>query len=189
MNKHKVLYADSSLENLRDFENALAVVGATVIDGDCKTPVEVIASGSDAICIVTELIPLDESVFKACPSLKLIITNNVGTDLIDIPAATRRGISVCNNPDYNFQEVAEHTTALLLSLIRKIPVANTYVRSGGYDYNHLAPLKRFEGSTVGLLGFGRIARSVAKKLTGFDVRVLFYDPNVKQTRIGQSEKS
>ena len=150
---------------------------------------EVIASGSDAICIVTELIPLDESVFKACPSLKLIITNNVGTDLIDIPAATRRGISVCNNPDYNFQEVAEHTTALLLSLIRKIPVANTYVRSGGYDYNHLAPLKRFEGSTVGLLGFGRIARSVAKKLTGFDVRVLFYDPNVKQTRIGQSEKT
>jgi D-3-phosphoglycerate dehydrogenase len=113
----------------------------------------------------------------------------VGTDLIDIPAATRRGISVCNNPDYNFREVAEHTLALLLSLIRKIPVADAYVRSGGYDYNYLAPLKLFEGSTVGLLGFGRIARSVAKKLTGFDVKVLFYDPYVKQTRIGQAEKT
>ena len=50
-------------------------------------------------------------------------------------------------------------------------------------------MKLFEGSTVGLLGFGRIARSVAKKLTGFDVRVLFYDPYVKQSRIGQAEKT
>jgi D-3-phosphoglycerate dehydrogenase len=188
-NTHKVLYADSSFENLRKIENALAAVGVTVIDGGYKTPQDVIASGSDAVCIVTELIPLDETVFQACPALKLVVTNNVGTDLIDIPAATRRGISVCNNPDYNFREVAEHTTALLLSLIRKIPIANTYVRSGGYDYNHLLPMKRFEGSTVGLLGFGRIAQSVAKKLTGFNVRVLFYDPYIKQTRIGRAEKT
>jgi len=189
IDKHKVLYADSSFENLRDFENALAEVGATVVYGGCKTQEDVIASGSDAVCIVTELIPLDETVFQACPALKLVFTNNVGTDLIDIPAATRRGIRVCNNPDYNLREVAEHTLALLLSLIRKIPVADAYVRSGGYDYNYLAPLKLFEGSTVGLLGFGRIARSVAKKLTGFDVRVLFYDPYVKQTRIGHAEKT
>ena len=187
--QNKVLYADCSFENLGDFDNALAAVGATVVFGGCETQEDVIASGSDAVCIVTELIPLDERVFQACPALKLVFTNNVGTDLIDIPAATRHGISVCNNPDYNFREVAEHTLALLLSLIRKIPVADAYVRSGGYDYNHLAPLRLFEGSTVGLLGFGRIARSVAKKLTGFDVRVLFYDPYVKQTRIGQAEKT
>jgi D-3-phosphoglycerate dehydrogenase len=188
MNKHKVFYADCSFENLGDFENGLIEVGATVVYGGCKSQEDVIASGSDAVCIVTELIPLDERVFQACPALKLVFTNNVGTDLIDIPAATRYGIRVCNNPDYNFREVAEHTLALLLSLIRKIPVANAYVRSGGYDYNYLAPLKLFEGSTVGLLGFGRIARSVAKKLTGFDVRLLFYDPYVKQSRIGQAEK-
>jgi D-3-phosphoglycerate dehydrogenase len=189
MNKQKVLYADSSFEDLSDFENALAAVGATVVHGGCKTTQDVIASESDAVCIVTERIPLDETVFKACPALKMVYTNNVGTDLIDIPAATRYGIRVCNNPDYNFREVAEHTVALLLSLIRKIPKADAYVRSGSYDYNHLAPLKRFEGSTVGLLGFGRIARSVAKKLTGFEVRVLFYDPYVTETRIGQAEKT
>ena len=189
MNKRKVLYADSSFEDLRDFENALAAVDATVVHGGCKTPESVIALGLDAVCIVTELIPLDEIVFQACPALKLVFTNNVGTDLIDIPAATRRGIRVCNNPDYNFREVAEHTIALLLSLIRKIPVADAHVRSGGYDYNHLAPLRRFEGSTVGLLGFGRIAQSVAKKLSGFDVRVIFYDPYVKETVIGRAEKA
>ena len=60
MNKRKVLYADSSFEDLRDFENALATVGATVVHGNCKTPADVIASGSDAVCIVTELISLDE---------------------------------------------------------------------------------------------------------------------------------
>ena len=189
MNTRKVLYADSSFKDLRNFENALTAVGATVVHGNCKTPEDVIVSGLDAMCIVTELISLGEMVFQACPALKLVYTNNVGTDLIDIPAATRRGIRVCNNPDYNFREVAEHTVALLLSLIRKIPKADAHVRSGGYDYNHLAPLKRFEGSTVGLLGFGRIARSVAKKLAGFKVQVLFYDPYVTETRIGQAEKT
>jgi len=59
MNKRKVLYADSSFEDLRDFENALTTLGATVVHGNCKTPVDVIASGSDAVCIVTELISLD----------------------------------------------------------------------------------------------------------------------------------
>ncbi len=189
MNKQKILYADSSFKDLGDFETALDVVGGIVVHGGCKTVDDVIASGAEAVCIVTELIPLGEAVFKTCPALKLVYTNNVGTDLIDIPAATDHGIRVCNNPDYNFREVAEHTVALLLSLIRKIPDAHAYVRSGGYDYNHLSPLKRFEGSTVGLLGFGRIARSVAKKLGGFDVQVLFYDPYVKETRIGQAEKT
>jgi len=189
MNKQKVLYADSSFDDLSNFESALAAVDAIVIHGNCKTQQDVIALGSDAVCIITELIPLNEMVFQACPALKLVYTNNVGTDLIDITAATRHGIRVCNNPDYNFREVAEHTMALLLSLIRKIPKADGYVRSGGYDYNYLAPLKRFEGSVVGLLGFGRIARSVAKKLAGFDVRVLYYDPYVKETHIGQAKKT
>jgi D-3-phosphoglycerate dehydrogenase len=189
MNKQKVLYADSSFDDLKDFENALAAVGATVVHGGCKTTQAIIALASDAVCIVTELIPLDELVFKACPALKLVYTNNVGTDLIDIPAATRYGIRVCNNPDYNFREVAEHTIALLLSLIRKIPLANAYVRSGGYDYNYLSPLRRFEGSTVGLLGFGRIARAVARKLAGFDVRILFYDPFVKENQISLAQNA
>ena len=130
-----VPYTHQTVEDLKDFENALATVGATVVHGNCKTPADVIVSGSDAACIVTELIPLDETVFQACPALEMVFTNNVGTDLIDIPAATRCGIRVCNNPDYNFREVAEHTVALLLSLIRKIPKADAYVRSGGYDYH------------------------------------------------------
>jgi D-3-phosphoglycerate dehydrogenase len=189
MHKQKVLYADSSFDDLSDFDRSLASVDAIVVHGYCKTPEDVIASGSDAVCIITESIPLNEMVFKACPALKLVYTNNVGMDLIDIPAATRHGIRVCNNPDYNLREVAEHTIALLLSLIRKIPKANDYVRSGGYDYNYLSPLKRFEGSSVGFVGFGRIAQFVAKKLAGFDVRVLFYDPYVKKTHIGQAEKT
>jgi metallophosphoesterase superfamily enzyme len=60
MHNRKVLYADSSFEDLRDFENALATVDATVVHGNCKTPAEVMASGSDAVCIVTEPISLGE---------------------------------------------------------------------------------------------------------------------------------
>ncbi|MCG6909022.1 MAG: C-terminal binding protein [Deltaproteobacteria bacterium] len=188
MPKQKVLYADSSFQDLGDLEKTLTAVDVELVVGDCQTQADVIAQAAEADVIITELIFLDATVFKACPALKLVYTNNVGTDRIDIEAATRYGILTCNNPDYNFREVAEHTLALLLSLIRKIPKADAYVRSGGYDYNYLSPLKRFEGSTVGLLGFGRIAKSIAKKLTGFDVRVLFYDPYVEESHIGQAEK-
>ncbi len=189
MNTYKVLYADSSLDDLTDLERALAAVGAHIVHGGCKTTKDVITAASDAVCIITELIKIDESVFKACPALKLVFSNNVGTDVIDIPAATSYHIRVCNNPNYNFREVAEHTISLLLSLIRKIPFAHAYVCAGGYDYNHLAPLRRFEGSCVGLLGFGRIAQSVASKLSGFNVRLLFYDPYIKSTPIPQAEKT
>jgi D-3-phosphoglycerate dehydrogenase len=188
MRKQKVLYADSSFTDLCDLDKALAVVDVELVVGDCQTQADVIAQGADAAVIVTELILLDEAVFKACPALKLVYTNNVGTDRIDIAAATRYGIRGCNNPDYNFREVAEHTIALLMSLIRKIPFSDTYVRAGGYDYNRLVPIKRFENSTVGLVGYGRIARAVACKLEGFEVEILFYDPFVQETHIGQAQK-
>jgi D-3-phosphoglycerate dehydrogenase len=188
MPKQKVLYADSSFTDLGDLEKALLTIGVDLVVGKCQTPADVIAQGLDAAVIVTELILLDEAVFKACPALKLVYTNNVGTDRIDIAAATRYGILACNNPDYNFREVAEHTIALLLSLVRKIPFSDAYVRSGGYDYNRLVPIRRFENSTVGLLGFGRIARAVACKLEGFEINVLFYDPFVQESSIGQAQK-
>jgi D-3-phosphoglycerate dehydrogenase len=188
MPKQKVLYADSSFADLGDLDKALAAVDVELVVGDCQTQADVIAQGADAAVIVTELILLDEALFKACSALKLVYTNNVGKDRIDIAAATRYGIRVCNNPDYNFREVAEHTIALLLSLIRKIPFSDAYVRTGGYDYNRLVPIKRFENSTVGLLGFGRIARAVACKLEGFEVKVLFYDPFVQEAHIGHAQK-
>lgn len=183
-----MLYADSSFTNLGDLEKSLAAIDVELIVGDCQTQADVIAQGADATAIITERILLDETIFKGCAALKLVLTCNVGTDRIDIPAATRFGILACNNPDYNFREVAEHTIALLLSLIRKIPFSDAYVRSGGYDYNRLIPMKRFENSTVGLLGFGRIARAVARKLEGFNVKVQFYDPFVQEAAIGQAQK-
>jgi len=187
MPKQKVLYADSSFTDLVELENALSAIDVELVVSDCQTQSDVIAQGVDATVIITELILLDETVFKACPALQLVYTNNVGTDRINITDATRSGILACNNPDYNYREVAEHTIALLLSLVRKIPLSDGYVRTGGYDYNRLVPLRRFENSTVGLLGFGRIARAVAGKLQGFKVKVQFYDPFVQETHIGQAQ--
>ena len=183
MDIKKVLYADCSFGTFETLRNALKKNNATLIYGKCKTTHNVVELGSDASIIITETIAINEKVYESCPLLRMVYTNNVGTDLIDIPAATRYGICICNNPDYNFREVAEHTIALLMSLIRKIPAADRHVRDGRYNYNDLSPLKRFEGSTVGLLGFGRIAQLVAKKLCGFDVRVMFYDPYIEESPV------
>ena len=187
MPKQNVLYADSSFTDLTDLESALSAVDIELVVSDCQSQSDVVAQGVDATVIITELILLDQTVFKACPALRLVYTNNVGTDRINIVDATRCGILACNNPNYNYREVAEHTIALLLSLIRKIPLSDAYVRTGGYDCNRLMPVKRFENSTVGLLGFGRIARAVAGKLQGFKVTVQFSDPFIKKTRMGPAQ--
>jgi D-3-phosphoglycerate dehydrogenase len=100
----------------------------------------------------------------------------VGTDGVDVEEATRRGIVVTNVPGYCTPDVAEHAIALLLAAWRRLPRAERVARSGDWGLEELRPVRRLAGCTVGLLGFGRIAREVATRLAAFGVTLLAYDP-------------
>lgn len=119
---------------------------------------------------------ITEAVQAAAPDLKVICKHGVGTDNIDIEAATRRGIPVLYTPGANFESVAEHTLALILSLARGVPVHDRLIRRGSFDKKAYEGLELL-GKTLGLVGYGRIGRRVAELVAPLNMAVLVYHPS------------
>ena len=103
----------------------------------------------------------------------------LGVDNIDLPAAKEKGIAVNYVPDYCIREVSDHAMALLLALIRKIPLSNKLVQAGRWEMPAVVPIRRIEGTVLGLVGFGNIPRLVAPKAQAFGIKVVAYDPYAK----------
>ena len=112
------------------------------------------------------------------PNCGAIIRTGSGTDNIPIEEATRLGIVVANTPDALTDAVAEHAIGLLFAVIRHIPLQDRAVRRGVWDRDLAMPRLLLRGQTLGLVSFGRISQAVARKLNGFDLTILAYDPYV-----------
>jgi len=125
---------------------------------------------------------ITEKIINSAEKLKGIVRYGIGVDNIDIETATKRKIPVANVPDYSIGTVADHTLALILSLNRKITIADRIVKKGEWGI-WTAPsqkLKGFdlEGKILGLIGIGRIGSAVARRAKGFGMRIIAYDPYV-----------
>jgi D-3-phosphoglycerate dehydrogenase len=117
------------------------------------------------------------------PALKIVASCSVGYDHVAYEEAERRGVWVCNVPDYCVEEVADHSLALLLGLLRGIVELDRSVRAGAWDWKAAGGLRRIRGTRLGLIGFGRIGRALAERAlaVGFDVRAT--DPAVSPEAI------
>jgi D-3-phosphoglycerate dehydrogenase / 2-oxoglutarate reductase len=118
----------------------------------------------------------DAEMFAAMPRCRLVVSCGVGLDRVDLAAASARGVMVCNMPDLCTDEVADHAVALLLACNRKVVRLANRVRAGTWDRRLLEPMPRLRGSTIGLLGFGRIGQAMAERCRGFGMNVAAYDP-------------
>lgn len=107
--------------------------------------------------------------------LKAIARAGVGVDNVDVPKATKAGVLVMNTPDANTITTAEHTIALMMALSRKVPLADAHLRAGGWERNQFMGTQ-LAGKTLGIIGFGRIGRAVAKRALGLEMKVLAHDP-------------
>jgi D-3-phosphoglycerate dehydrogenase / 2-oxoglutarate reductase len=116
---------------------------------------------------------------EAMPRCRAIVRTGSGTDNVPVEEATARGIVVANTPAALSDAVSDHVIALLLALVRRLPLLDKSVRSGVFDQNLYRPLHSFRGRVFGLVGFGHIARDVARKLGGFGMTWLVHDPYVK----------
>jgi len=134
----------------------------------------------DANIVIAAYAHITEKVINNFEKCKAIIRYGIGTDNFDVEAATRRGVYVCNIPDYGIDEVAAHAVALLLTQIRKIPMHNKTMKEGGWSYTPACPTYRIADSTLGLIGFGRMPRRVAEMMRGFNINILAYDPYVNK---------
>jgi D-3-phosphoglycerate dehydrogenase len=117
------------------------------------------------------------------PGLRVIATPSVGFDHIDVEAAARRGIWVCNVPDYCIDEMADSTLALLLALLRGVVVLDRSVQAGVWDDHAAGPLPRLRETRVGIVGFGRIGRAVATRCLALGMDVSATDPLVAATEM------
>jgi glyoxylate reductase len=121
---------------------------------------------------------IDVEVFNAAPKLKIVSQLAVGFDNIDIPEATKRGIYVTNTPEVLTDTTADFAWSLLMAVARRVVEADKYVRTGKWKVGwHPAMLqgRDVHGATIGIVGAGRIGYAMAKRATGFGMKILFYD--------------
>ena len=117
------------------------------------------------------------------PGLRVIATATTGFDNVDTEAAAQRGIWVCNVPEYCVEEVADSTIALLLALARGVVLLDRGVRAGGWDDHAAGPLPRLSGMRLGIVGFGRIGRAVARRAQALGMETWASDPVVPEPEI------
>ena len=136
------------------------------------------AETREADAIITWRTHINEAAVNQLERCRVIVRMGVGYEIVDVDAAKRRGIPVCNVPDYCTNEVADHTMALLLTLSRGIMAYREAVHSGhqGWEWTRAGALYRLAGRTLGIVGLGRIGTAVALRAKAFGMRVVFHDP-------------
>ncbi len=131
---------------------------------------------ADAL-IVRSAVQVTPAVLKEATKLRVIGRAGVGVDNVDLPAATAAGVLVMNTPGGNAVSVAEHTFALMLSMARFIPQANTSTKAGKWEKKKFLG-SELRGKTLGVIGLGSIGREVVKRARAFEMRVRAHDPYV-----------
>jgi len=151
-----------------------------------RTPAEVAALAAGAVGAIVSTDPFDAAVFAAAPALRVIARVGVGTDSIDLAAATAAGVVVTITPGANNETAADHAVALILAALRRIVEHDASVRRG--EWRRGGPLTPWDahGTVVGLVGFGAIGRAVARRLRGFGVELLVADPAVGAVEGGRA---
>jgi D-3-phosphoglycerate dehydrogenase len=161
-----------------DFERAAAEqLGADFQVYDVATEADAEAAVRDADIALVNFAPMTAKVLEAMNPGAVVIRYGIGYDNVDLDAATRLGIRVCNIPDYGADTVADHTVTCVLTLLRKIQHFDRAIRRGEWpSAPELAPIRSMAETTVGLLGTGRIGQAVARRLAPFGFEVIAYDP-------------
>jgi D-3-phosphoglycerate dehydrogenase len=148
------------------------------------TPEEVVEAVGGAEVIAIHFAPIPEAVLEAGPNLKAVVVARAGYENVNVEVASVRGIAVVNLIGRNAPAVAEQAIALMLAETRDIARADRGIRAGRWPKEFPQTPYDLYGCTVGLIGFGQVARQLAPRLSGFVVRLLVYDPYVDAETIG-----
>lgn len=175
----KVAVTDYTFEDLNVEKSILEPLGCRLVGRQCRTTEELIDLTSDADCVITQFARVNADVIAAMRKNRIIVRYGIGVDNVDLQAAAKRNIPVCNVPDYCINEVADHTLAMILALTRQLYYIVSRVKTGQWkiplDLNRFRAIRDM---TVGVVGFGRIGREVVSRLRAFRAEILVFDPAV-----------
>jgi len=149
---------------------------------DAKTPLEEqIATHKDTYALIVRSEKVTAAVMDALPQLRVVIRAGAGYNTIDTRHARKKGIDVMNTPGANANAVAEEVVALMLADARHIVLADASTRAGGWEKNRFMG-REITGKTIGIVGLGAIGRTLVKRLQGFEMKVLGFDPVISEER-------
>ena len=178
-----VAVTDHPFPDLEPTREVLAPLSVEIRISASVAAADVLAVARQADAVINTYAQLPAELIERFERCRIIARTGIGIDTVDLAAATARGIVVTNVPEYCEDEVSDHAMALMLALARNVTRGNSSVHGGDWDLAAVKPIHRLRGRTVGLVGFGKTARLVARKAQGFGLDVLAYDPYVGPTAV------
>jgi len=184
MAKYTVCVSDERHASYEIERTMLKSIDAELKLCHCENEDDLIAQCGDADAILLDLAPMTAKAIAGLKKCKVISRYGVGYENVDLNAATARGIQVTYVPDYCMEDVSDHALALMLSCLRHIPMRDRKVREGAWNLQGTS--FRLAGKTLGVIGAGRIARALIRKVSGFGLKeVVAYDPYLSAEDLAQ----
>jgi D-3-phosphoglycerate dehydrogenase len=145
----------------------------------CASEADVAEACGEADAVIVRMAPVSGKAIEAMRRCRVISRYGIGVDNVDVEAATRKGIPVCNVRDYCREEVSDHVLALLFSCARRIASRDRKVRAGAWDVGSREPVHQVSGRVLGFIGYGAIPRTLRRKVSGLGFKeILIDDPYV-----------
>lgn len=181
----KVVITDYDFGDVSIETEILEKAGAEVIALQAKSEDDLFEVAKDCSAMINQYARVGYETISRMKKCQVIARYGIGVDIVDVEAATDRGILVTNVRDYCTEEVADHAISLWLTLARKIFDYNTAVRKGIWQWQSGKPIYRLRGQTMGIVSFGKIGQSIATRAKAFGVNIIVYDPYI-DTKVAQS---
>ncbi len=172
----KVVITDYDYGNVDIERSILESVGAEVIALQAKSEADLFEAAKDCAAMMNQYARVGADVIARMEKCEVIARYGVGVDIVDVEAATNRGILVTNVQDYCTEEVADHAIAMWMALARKLPDYDRATHQGVWQWQSGQPVHRMRGRTMGIVSFGKIGQAIGERARAFGVNVIAYDP-------------
>ena len=183
MPKFRVVLVEHGYANISVERSLIEEAGGELIDANHLPTTEAWALCETADAVLFRRIPITAEMIGRLRQCKIIMRYGIGTDNVDVEAATQAKIIVGHVPTYCIDEVSSHAIALVLTCARKVALTQKKMESGRWDVHREDPVYRVAGRTLGLVGFGNLGQAVARKFSGWSLTILAADPYVDPQRV------
>lgn len=177
----KVVITDFDFGDIDVERNILEAVGAEVVGLQSKQEEDLFEAARDCAAMINQYARIGRSTISRMQKCEVIARYGVGVDIVDVDAATERGILVTNVQNYCTEEVADHAIALWLTLARKLPDYDRATHNGIWRWQSGQPVNRIRGRTMGIVSLGKIGQAIAARARAFGARMIAYDPFLPET--------
>jgi D-3-phosphoglycerate dehydrogenase / 2-oxoglutarate reductase len=178
MSRFRVVLIEHGYATTSHERDVIAAAGGELVDADRLPLSDALALCEEADAVLCRRAEVTREMLRRFRRCRILVRYGVGTDNVDVEAATDLGIVVGHVPSYCADEVSTHAVALLLACVRHVAGTDRRLRAGGWDVRRGETMHRMAGRTLGLVGLGGIGRTMARKMAGWGLRVLAADPFV-----------